>query len=178
MIQPLTTSKPYPSLNAIKRDYRIAKIICEEFAGSHSELESITQYSYFYFNFYRLKDKSTCELLQKIRLCEENHFQTLGEMLVKLGVDPVLTAVPPFKCDYFSTSYLSYSKTPAKMLKDALCLEMTSIARYKVMLTLIDQDEVKGVIERILDDELLHQVALKERLKQITEKQLIKSKVE
>ena len=133
---------------------------------------------YFYFNFYRLKDKTTCELLQRIRLCEEIHFQTIGEMLVRLGVDPVLTEVPPFKCDYFNTSFLSYSKTPAKMLKDALFLEMTSIARYKVMLTLIDQPDVKGVIERLLEDELLHQSALKNRLKQITEKQLIKSKVE
>lgn len=178
MLKPLTTIIDYPDLSTIKRDYKSAKIICEQFAGSHSELSSILQYCYFNFNFYRLKDKKTCLLLKRIRLAEEEHFQILGEMLVRLGVDPVLTAVPPFKCEYFNASSLSYSKTPAKMLKDAVFSEMTSIARYKVMLTLIEQAEVKAVVEMLLADEILHHTALKELLNQKQEKVLIKAKVE
>ena len=170
MIVPLIIDKPYPQIDGLQRDYKTAKIISECYADAHSELSMSLQYLYYSFNFYRVKDVVSYKLIESIRLAEEIHLALIGKLIVKLGVDPIFTAKPPFKCDYFSTASLTYSKTPTKMVKDLILAEMTQIAEYKAMLTQTENLEVKGIIERIILDEELHLGTLKERLKKLNQK--------
>ena len=167
MIQPLIVDTPYPTIDDVVKDYKTAKIISEGYARSHSELSSSLQYLYFSFNFYRLKDTKSYNLIESIRLAEQKHLQMLGKLLIQLGIDPIFTELPPFKCDYFTTANLTYSKTATKMIKDAILLEMTQIAEYKAMLMQIENESVKKVLERIVLDEELHLSHLKQRQKKI-----------
>ena len=167
MYKPLVSKMPYPSIENLSQDYKSARIISETFAGIHSELTKILQYTYHFFNFQRRKDAKTARLLQSIIVCEAEHFAMLGKMLFKLGIDPVFTAVPPLKCDFFNTSYLNYSKNPAKMLSDDISAEVTAIAEYKAMLISLKNERVAEVIQKFIADEEEHLSALKQRLKEL-----------
>lgn len=165
MLKPVKIDLPYPSLNGIEPNYKIAKVIIPAFSGGHSELNAILQYIYHFFNFNELKNFDLAETLMGIALCEMEHLQILGKLLIKLGVDPVFAKNPPYKTEFYSTKSLSYSRLPIKMLLDNISGEMLAINDYKQMSDQIQDEKVLAVISRLLLDETLHLTVLKDSLK-------------
>lgn len=155
---------PYPPLDKITKDLKSAQIIAPSYAGYHGELTAILQYVYHHFYFAQEGDDETASVLVGISVCEMQHLDIIGEMLIKLGVDPVFTQVPPYPCGFFTSEKVSYSKTAHKMLIDDVSGEMLAIREYDRELSLLDNEQVASVIERIRLDEELHVKALKDRL--------------
>jgi len=94
-----------------------------------------------------------------------HHLDILGNMLLKLGADPVyVTAYPPNGFNFFSASAISYSKSVRKMLMDDLAGELCAIENYDKILCKLCNEEVSAVIARIKLDEELHVRVLKERM--------------
>lgn len=155
---------PYPSIEEIVEDKRAAAIISGAYAGHHGELKAVLQYVYHYFNFRHLGDEQTAKILMGIAICEMEHLKILGEFMLKLGVDPIYTRFPPFRTEYFNAAYLSYSKSPVKMLLDDVAMEMTAISEYEKVEKDLKNEKHAAIIKRIALDEELHVKALKERL--------------
>ncbi len=166
MPKPIKVELPYPSLNGITPDIKTASIISPAFAGVHSELTATLQYVYHYFNFTREFDVKTADTLMGIAITEMEHLEILGNLLIKLGVDPVFTHFPPARSEYYSTRAVAYSKTPVKMLLDDISGEMVAISEYRNMLSCLNNEKVGEVISRIILDEELHVNVLKELAKQ------------
>ena len=167
MEKALIVDLPYPSTSEITEDLYSARIIAPAYASSHSELGAIMQYVYHHFYFDKLGEDEIANLLIEISVAEMKHLEILGETLLKLGVDPVFTKLPPYKIDFFSTRAISYSKTARKMLLDDIAGEMMGINDYNRMLDELENENVSAIIKRILLDEELHLVALKKCLKEI-----------
>lgn len=163
-MKPLKVDIPYPPLNQIERDEKSAYIISPAYSGLHSELKAILQYVYHaqFFNDERFLEYKTA--LINIAICEMEHLNILGELLLKLGADPIYTLRAFDKYNFFTTSCIAQSKTPEKMLLDDISGELSAINTYTEIIDKIKNERVSAIITRIRLDEELHVKVLKELL--------------
>ncbi|MBO5286479.1 MAG: hypothetical protein J6B16_06245 [Clostridia bacterium] len=163
-MKPLKVDIPYPPLNQIERDEKSAYIISPAYSGLHSELKAILQYVYHaqFFNDERFLEYKTA--LINIAICEMEHLNILGELLLKLGADPIYTLRAFDKYNFFTTSCIAQSKTPEKMLLDDISGELSAINAYTEIIDKIKNERVSAIITRIRLDEELHVKVLKELL--------------
>ncbi len=169
MIKPLKVDLPYPNLENITPNRKDAMVISLAYSGYKGELSAVLQYTYHYF-WLELKDKESANLLQAISLAEMMHFELLGKVILKLGVDPIFSLYPPYLYDFYSTHAISYSRTPVKMILDDITGELDAISQYKSMLNNVSDENVGAIISRIILDEELHVRALKEILEKYSKK--------
>lgn len=167
MDKPLIVDLPYPNLDCIENDEYSARIIAPAYSSSHSELGAILQYIYHHFYFEEYGDEEIAKVIIGISVAEMKHLEIIGELLLRLGVDPIFTKNPPYRSEFFTTAYLCYSKTTKKMLLDDISGELLAIETYKEMLSKLKNEDVSAVISRIIIDEELHVKALKECLKKV-----------
>lgn len=165
-MKPIQLDLPYPPLDCIGCDLQSAKIIFPAYTSAHSELTAILQYIYHSFRFGCKCDRETADILVGIAIAEMHHFDILGEMLLRLGVDPVYTTgLPATPFNFYSTCAVSYSKSVRKMLMDDLSGEIYAAESYDKMLCKLCNEDVAAVIARIKMDEELHVQILKERMR-------------
>ena len=166
MGKPLIVDLPYPDLTGIEKDPVSAGIIRPAYGGGHGEITAILQYVYhsLFFDCYGESDISN--VLTDISIAEMKHLDILGEMLLKLGSDPVYAVCPPFY-EFYSTEGIAYSKSPQNMLLDDIAGEMKASAMYGEMAEKLCNEKVIAVIKRIRMDEELHIAILKEQLKKL-----------
>ncbi|MBQ3116688.1 MAG: manganese catalase family protein [Clostridia bacterium] len=157
---------PYPSVESFSPDYKSACVIAPSYCGIHGELDAILQYVYHGFYFNKIGDKQTADVMIGIAMCEMQHFEMLGSALLKLGIDPTFTKQPCIRSGAYNTSYISYSKSPVKMLIDDITGEMVAISEYEKTCERLQNEEVGALIKRIILDEQLHVKVLKERLEE------------
>ena len=162
MIKPLKIELPYPDVDKVKPNKHSASIISPAYAGLHGEITATLQYLYHRFNFLQENDLKTAETLLSISLAEMEHVEILGKTLLQLGVKPVYSLSPPYKYNFYNTSFVSYSNTPEKMLLDDISDELSAINQYEEMIKRLDDEYVEAIISRIILDEQLHVRALKE----------------
>ena len=164
-MKPIQLDLPYPPLDCIGCDFKSAKIIFPAYTSAHGELTAILQYIYHSLRFGEQCDGETARVLTGIALAEMHHFKLLGEMLIRLGVDPVYTAgLPATPFNFYSTGAVCYSKSVKKMLMDDLSGEIYAAESYGKMLCRLCNEEVAAVIARIKMDEELHVQALTESM--------------
>ena len=164
MDKPIALNLPYPELKSLCRDNFSARVISPAYAGGHGELTSVLQYVYHGFWFENEGDAKTASVLLGISVAEMRHLDLIGKTLLALGVDPVFARFPPYKCDFYSSTFVNYSKNPKKMLLDDIAGELKAINDYKEMQSVLKNEEVSALISRIVLDEELHVKVLKERL--------------
>lgn len=167
---PMTEDIPFPSMSGIVADRRVADIISPAYAAPGSELVAILQYVYHmqYFEAEGMND--VAHTYHRIFVAEMMHLDILGKMLIKLGVDPVYVCRPPLRQNFFTSSWVSYSKAPKQMLLDDINGEMRAIADYRLMITRLGGNTVGEMISRIVMDEEMHLKALKEIYTKIAQK--------
>ena len=163
-MKPLRVDIPYPSLKDICRDEKSAYIISPAYSGLHSELKAILQYTYHAQYFYEERFAQYQEVIKSIAVAEMEHLEILGELLIKLGADPIYTIRAFDKYNYFTTTCVAQSKSPEKMLLDDIAGELTAINEYNEVIDKLKNEKVSAIITRIRLDEELHVKALKELL--------------
>lgn len=161
-MKPLQVDLPYPSLTGLGEDFYNARILNPAYADVHSELGAILQYIYHSFNFDHIGMDEYAAVLESISINEMHHFDLLGTALISMGVNPVFTANPPSKTNFYNTSRISYSTAPQTMILDDIAGEMKAIEEYECMLKKLTNETVATLIRRILLDEELHLKTLKE----------------
>lgn len=163
-MKPLIVDLPYPSLEGIEKDLVAASIIAPAYAGLHSELTAVLQYTYHTFYFNEANDKATADILESISIAEMKHIKILGRLLLKLGREPFFGLCYPLGREYYNSSSVATSKTPQKMLLDNIAGEIMAIDSYSKMISSLNNELVASVIARIKMDEEIHVVALKAQM--------------
>ena len=154
---------PYPSVE-VEKDVRTALAVLPAYADVHGELNAILTYTYngFYFEKYGLENiKKT---ISGIAVCEMEHLEILGKLLLNLGLDPKYY-YNSLGFNYYDTSFVCYSKDPQLMLMDEITSEMIAVETYAEIEKKVSSFNVKAVLKRIKMDEELHVLTLKEALK-------------
>ena len=156
MPKPLTLDLPFPSTDKITPDALTLRIISPEYASPSGELTAVLQYIYHSFFFKKEGYGEIAETLEAIAIAEMIHFKLLGETILALGAAPIYTQYPPNAFNFYSTKYVTYSRTLKDMIEDDIRAERHAIRSYENMLCRLKNQQVSAIIERILADERLH----------------------
>lgn len=153
---PIIAGEQQINMDDIAPDIKSARIISPAYASPDSEMNAINQYFYHHLQFNKLGYPEYADMLENIAVQEMRHLDILGTLLLKLGTDPIFSAFPPIRNYFYSTGYVSYSKTPIKMLKDNIGLEKAAISMYAKMLERLDNEAIKNIIAHIKAQEEVH----------------------
>lgn len=168
MLKPLVADAPYPNLSELTCDPYAARVLSAAYATSTGELNASLQYIYHSISFLCNGDTARAELLKGIAIAEMHHLHLLGEALLRLGAPPVYSFVPPATYNFYSTKFVSYSRSLRNMIEDDIMGEKYAIYGYERMLPRLKDNTLRTLICRILEDEQLHVDALKSSLEGLT----------
>lgn len=156
MPKPLTLPEPFPTTNDICEDAYSLRIISPAYASSTGELNAILQYIYHSFFFGRYGYADVAEKLVSIAVAEMLHLNILGQTILALGAPPVYCRNPSTGFDFYNAKYVAYSRSLKYMLEDDILGEKQAICDYDNMLKRLKNPQVKKIVSRIRDDEILH----------------------
>ena len=150
----------FPEITVSYLPQEILIMLKRVYVGNKSELTSIMQYMYQHFVI--LRDAKLSNLgytIEKIATCEMRHYELLAKILVKCGIDPkncVYIDSNPNLCDYWKASSVSYEKSLVKIFENNIVLEERAIQDYMEIITKTDNENLKQILSRIVQDEKTH----------------------
>lgn len=153
-------SSSFPKVEKNKKNDKVVKKLLDIYAGSKSELTAVSQY--LYESFYTRpneKDQELSEILEKISICEMRHVEVISQILLSMGVNPKFCKYIDNNfnlCNYWSAGNVKYLTDPKKFIAYNIKLEEFAIEEYKELLALTDSDNIKSIVNVILDDEKAH----------------------
>ena len=165
MPKPLTTENAYPTTEGISCDAYALRIISPAYAAPIGELNAILLYLYQSLCFKAAGYSEYADTIESIAIAEMFHLKLLGETIVALGAAPVFTACPPAMFNFYSTKYVTYSRSLICMAEDGVHAEKSAIRQYERMLCNLRNVKVSEIIARILEDERLHFAAFENILR-------------
>lgn len=165
MPKPLSVAKPFPSAEGVSPDAYSLRIISPAYASPTGELNAILQYIYHSFYFDKCGFKDIAQTLKSIAVAEMLHLDLLGETILALGAPPIFCRYPYSGFDYYSTKYVAYSRSLKFMLEDDLLGERHAVRDYDRMIKMLQNQNVKEIVSRIREDEILHIETLEKILK-------------
>jgi len=164
MPKPISIDEPYPTTDGLNCDAYSLKIISPAYATPTGELNAILQYIYHSFFFEKKGYGEIADLLVGIAVSEMRHLDLLGSTILALGAAPIFSQYPPNCFNFYSAKYVAYSRTLTNMIEDDIIGEKHAIRCYEKMLCCLKNQQVKCIIQRILEDERLHLCTLNEIL--------------
>ena len=164
MVKPLTMPDEFPTTEGLCPDAYSLAIISPAYASATGELNAILQYIYQSFCFDKQGLKEYADDLKGIAIAEMMHLDILGKAIIALGAQPIFCQNPPTAFNFYSAKYVTYSRNIINMIEDDIIGERRTISQYSKMITRLKNEQLKGIISRIIDDEKLHLDRLKEIL--------------
>ncbi|HEX3012571.1 MAG TPA: ferritin family protein [Syntrophomonadaceae bacterium] len=143
--------KPYPSGKVKIKNKHVADLLLNAFAnGGNAELTAVAQYINHHLTISQ-KDVSNLELC--IALVEMKHLEMVGDLIESLGGNPKYLRT---NRQYWTGGNVDYGKTLCQKLSLDIYAETEAIAGYRELLRQIKIPQVRKVINRIIEDEMLH----------------------
>lgn len=148
--------KPYPIPRVEEKNKNYAKLLLKNYAGPRGEETAIHLYLFQYL----ISNKSLKEFataIKEIAEVEMNHLRLLGEAINLLGELPVYGS-PSNNNKYipWSSTNVIYKTNLKEILELNIKSEEEAIKNYQYALFIIDDKYIKELIERIIEDELVH----------------------
>lgn len=151
----------FPEIKVESKNLYYAEILLRDYAGKNSELTAITQYLYHSFdndnNYSKIAD-----ILEKISIVEMKHLDVLSKLIIELGGKPVYFT-NEFGC--WNSSFVEYGYTLENQLRKDLNDELTAINNYRKHQEIIEDINIKQILEKIISDEEVHVKILTDLLK-------------
>ena len=150
----------FPKITVSYLPQEILVMLKRMYAGNKSEFTAITQYTYQSFVLWRdIKLSNVSSIMEQIAKCKMMHYEVLAKILVKCGIDPkncVYIDGNPNLCDFWKASSVVYEKSLVKMFESNLALEQRQINEYKEIVDKTDNENLKDIIQRMIQDEDTH----------------------
>ena len=147
---------PYPPIEDLKPNPKLAYKLKEAYAGPISELSCITKYIFEHISLN--SDLNEIKIvLKKIAIIEMKHLDILGTMIKKLGISPTYTAFNSIENEsYWQSNLISYETDLIKCLKENITDEQKAINLYKQLIIDAQDEKITKVLKRIILDEENH----------------------
>lgn len=158
-------NKPYPKIQVERKNIYYAKLLLEDYSGINGELSAICQYIYQKFDKFN-ENYYLSETLSKIARVEMHHLELLGQTIKLLGLNPKFITIKDYCPTYWNSSFLNYSTNISEMLIYDIKKEQEAIKNYLYHISLIDDQYIKKLLYRIIEDEKIHIKCFFELLKQ------------
>lgn len=148
-------SSPYPEIRVQGENKLMAERLTYTFGGSSGEFDSTAQYVY---QSIMLKNSHPpqSELLLRIAKTEMHHLYMIGELITKLGGQPIYGWKNAGKTHYWNGEQLNYSPDPATMYLHDLAGEQKAYSTYVSLARQSGDRYVFALLTRIALDEMIH----------------------
>ena len=150
----------FPEITLTHLPQEILMMVKRMYAGNKSEFTSVSQYIYQHFVIWRdPKFSKLSHTMEEIAIREMEHYEILAKILVKCGIDPkncVYIDGNANLCDYWKASNVSYEKSLVKMFESDILLEQRAINEYNEIINKTDNENLKQILARIIEDEESH----------------------
>ena len=138
-----------------------ADLLQDAYAGKHGESKMFLQFLYFSYvlcNF----DKEFADCFCLIAKEDIEHHNLLGEIIVKLGGDPLYVSSKNIAMSFAEIEAL---KSLKQIINLGIELKEKTIIDYKILLAKIAEKEIKNILEILISDEQKHKEMLENLLK-------------
>jgi bacterioferritin len=146
---------PYPEISCQDKNKSYVNLIQVNYAGAISELTATNQYIYHSLAISeKFKDVAHC--LKHIAMVEMEHLEILGKLIIALGGNPRFEINKGGRELEWSPKFIEYGSNLASMLRENIDGEKAAIRQYKSTISLIKDDNITKILERIIVDEEIH----------------------
>lgn len=166
-VKPIMVDLPYPPIEVQGENRMYANLLSIDYCGGVSELSAITQYI-------NNENRLSCEMcsmartLLGIAMAEMMHLQKLGELIVLLGGNiDFIAKNNNGRQRMWTPEYLNLPETAKKMLIADIEAEKAAINQYRMHISVIKDDCVNAVLQRIIMDEEYHIMILQALMKEL-----------
>ena len=143
---------PYPEIIDAQKSPKTVAIIKNQMAGNDGELRAILQYFYQSSIAHEIEPEIS-DILEEISIVEMTHLDLLSLAIVNFGGEP---RYENGANQYFSTSQVSYYNKLKEALDANIAGEEKAIYNYQTAITQVENESLKRLFERIIEDEKLH----------------------
>lgn len=151
---------PYPDVTVKSLSFEVVVILKRILAGNKSELTSVMQYVYQHNIFSNVPSLNNfADALKIISVKEMQHYEILSRVMVGANIDPkncVYIDGNVNVCDFWKSNYVDYTKDVIKMLEADIALEQKAIVEYAELVATTNDENLKEIVERIIEDEKTH----------------------
>lgn len=150
------SKNPYPEIRVERQNMEYAALLLDDFAGSVSEDTAIHLYLYqSLVNDNKYKEFN--DIMLQIAEVEMHHLSLLGQTITKLGGTPLYASVGKDNIPRFwNAGNVNYANNLKNMLEIDIASETQAIRNYQYQITIIKDQYIKKLLERIIEDEMIH----------------------
>lgn len=142
---------PYPDIGGLPKNPVDAKRLMNVYGGKGGETDAILTYTYQSYVVWQ-SFPELASLVKQVAIVEMKHHELLGKAIFKLGGLPVIAG----RNAYFSGTWPDYRTKPEDFLAANVKAEESAIAYYEAVKNAVKTDELKQLLSRIIEDEVLH----------------------
>ena len=162
-----TLDTPYPSIKELDTNIEYSQIILSNLGGLHSEMNAVSLYFYNHIILENQWPQLSKAMIQ-IAIVEMRHLQILGELIRELGVYPIYLDPIVDQHEFWSAKYVNYEVNLKEMLILNMEAEQKAILQYNSLIHVIEEEDVKTILKRIVLDERLHLEIFEKLLQSLT----------
>lgn len=153
-------NKPYPEITVTSLPFEVISKIKRLYVDRRSEMTSVMQYSYQHFILNSAEGlENVSAAMEEIAVTEMRHYEILAKILVNCGVDPrncIYIDNNIDICDYWKASYVNYTRDFIDIFEKNVILEQSGVNCYLELISMYDDNNLKEIVERIIEDEKSH----------------------
>ena len=154
-VTPLNLPFPYPPIKVREENQFYANLLKLDYCGSVSELTAAVQYIHGE-NSLCCRQCSVAKTIVGMAVAEMTHLQKLGEMILLLGGHIDFSIKTRTGTQMWTPEYTNLANDEQKILEANLASERAAIEQYKQHISMIEDDYVNALLERIIQDEEYH----------------------
>lgn len=143
---------PYPEIVGEVKSHKTVALIKNLMSGGEGELKAILQYFYQSSLLNKIEPEIS-DILEEISVNEMTHLELLSHAIVTFGGDP---KYDNGNNQYFFTNQISYFNKLREALEANIAVEERAIKNYQNAIAQTENDSLKQLFYRIIEDEKLH----------------------
>ncbi|MBR6614039.1 MAG: manganese catalase family protein [Clostridia bacterium] len=153
-------NKEYPQITVTNLPFEVISKIKRLYADRRSEMTSVMQYIYQHFILSSAEGlENISHAMEEIAVKEMEHYEILAKIMVNCGVDPRSCVYIDNNidiCDYWKANYVNYTRDFIDIFEKDIILEQAGINSYVELIEMTDNENLKEIVERIIEDEKSH----------------------
>lgn len=146
------SKEPYPKIEDANINPRTVNILKNLMSGQDSELNAVLQY-FYQSSISKDMEKEISNILEEISIVEMMHLEILSHAIVDFGGEP---RYENGIGQSYNTSAVNYSTRLSKILDVNIAGEERAIENYKKAIDMVNNQSLKNLFLRIIEDEKLH----------------------
>ncbi len=145
-------NKPYPKIVATSDDFSIVAVLKNLASSRTSEMSAVLQYIYQSV-VADATNEEIADILEEIAIVEMTHLDMLMHAITDFGGRP---KYEDSRGNTYTAQYINYTPKLSEMLDNNIVAEKKAIDDYKMAISKVNNESLKELFARIIEDEERH----------------------